>query len=82
MAPALAVPALQSHRAVYDLTLDNASDRSGIPAHRTPMVYEFNVLLRAIRKIPLRHPDRPTTTPVDRPADDTFEDAEGKTFPS
>jgi len=29
----LAVPALQSHRAVYDLTLDKASDRSGITGH-------------------------------------------------
>ncbi len=29
-APALAVPVLQAHRAVYDLSLDKASDRSGI----------------------------------------------------
>ncbi|TIW05637.1 MAG: DUF1849 family protein, partial [Mesorhizobium sp.] len=42
MAPAFAVPALQAHRAVYDLSLDKASDRSGITGISGRMVYEFN----------------------------------------
>ncbi len=41
-APALAVPMLQPHRAVYDLSLDNASDRSDITGITGRMVYEFN----------------------------------------
>ena len=31
-----------AHRAVYDLALDKASDRSGIIGLRGRMVYEFN----------------------------------------
>jgi hypothetical protein len=38
--PAFAVPALQAHRAVYDLTLNKASDRSGITGISGRMVYE------------------------------------------
>ena len=34
--------ALAPHRAVYDLALDNASDRSGITGISGRMVYEFN----------------------------------------
>ncbi|TKB28715.1 MAG: DUF1849 family protein, partial [Mesorhizobium sp.] len=41
-APAFAVPALQAHRAVYDISLDKASDRSGITGITGRMVYEFN----------------------------------------
>ena len=41
-APAVAVPMLQPHRAVYDLSLDKASDRSGITGISGRMVYEFN----------------------------------------
>ena len=41
-APALAVTPLIPHRAVYDLALDRASDRSGITGLSGRMVYEFN----------------------------------------
>ena len=83
MAPAFAVPALQAHRAVYDLTLDKASDRSGITGISGRMVYEFNgspcegytVKFRFVTQIvtgdSTRLTDQQTTT---------FEDAEGKTF--
>jgi hypothetical protein len=83
MAPAFAVPALQAHRAVYDLTLSKASDRSGITGISGRMVYEFNgsacegytVKFRFVTQIVTgdntRLTDQQTTT---------FEDAEGKTF--
>ncbi|TGQ47846.1 MULTISPECIES: cell envelope integrity EipB family protein [unclassified Mesorhizobium] len=83
IAPAFAVPALQAHRAVYDLTLDKASDRSGITGISGRMVYEFNgspcegytVKFRFVTQIVTndntRLTDQQTTT---------FEDAEGKTF--
>ena len=83
MAPAFAVPALQAHRAVYDLTLDKASDQSGITGISGRMVYEFNgspcegytVKFRFVTQIAsadgTRLTDQQTTT---------FEDAEGKTF--
>lgn len=41
-APALALTPLIPHRAVYDLALDRASDRSGITGLSGRMVYEFN----------------------------------------
>lgn len=41
-APAFAAMPLAAHRAVYDLELDKASDRSGIKALNGRMVYEFN----------------------------------------
>jgi hypothetical protein len=81
--PALAVPMLQPHRAVYDLSLDKASDRSGITGISGRMVYEFNgspcdgytVKFRFVTQInasdSVRLTDQQTTT---------FEDAEGKTF--
>ena len=83
MAPAFAVPALQAHRAVYDLTLKKASDQSGITGITGRMVYEFNgspcegytVKFRFVTQIVTndntRLTDQQTTT---------FEDAEGKTF--
>ena len=40
--PALAAAPLISHRAVYDLALDKASDKSGITGLQGRMVYEFN----------------------------------------
>jgi len=83
MAPAFAVPALQAHRAVYDLTLAKASDQSGITGISGRMVYEFNgspcegytVKFRFVTQIAsadgTKLTDQQTTT---------FEDAEGKTF--
>jgi hypothetical protein len=41
LAPAWAVTPLAPHRAVYDLTLDTASERSGITDISGRMVYEF-----------------------------------------
>ena len=40
--PALSAPILAPHRAVYDLVLNKASDRSGITGITGRMVYEFN----------------------------------------
>lgn len=82
-APAFAVPMLQAHRAVYDLSLDKASDRSGITGITGRMVYEFNgspcdgytVNFRFVTQIATgdssRVSDQQTTT---------YEDAKGKTF--
>ncbi|TIN06275.1 MAG: DUF1849 family protein, partial [Mesorhizobium sp.] len=83
MAPAFAVPALQAHRAVYDLTLDKASDRSGITGISGRMVYEFNgspcegytVKFRFVTQIVTNENTRLTDQQTT-----TFEDAEGKTF--
>ena len=81
--PGLAVPALHAHRAVYDLTLDKASDRSGITGITGRMVYEFNgsacegytVKFRFVTQI-----DTSDTTRLTDQQTTTFEDAEGKTF--
>jgi len=81
--PAAALPLLQPHRAVYDLSLDKATDRSGITGITGRMVYEFNgspcdgytVKFRFVTQIDTsdnsRLTDQQTTT---------FEDAKGKTF--
>lgn len=82
-APAFAVTPLAPHRAVYDLVLDKASDRSGITGLTGRMVYEFNgspcegytVNFRFVTQISTgdnaRVTDQQTTT---------YEDAEGKSF--
>jgi hypothetical protein len=83
VAPAFAVPALQAHRAVYDLSLDKASDRSGITGISGRMVYEFNgspcegytVKFRFVTQIATHENTRLTDQQTT-----TFEDAEGKTF--
>ena len=74
---------LVAHRAVYDLELKDASERSGIASMYGRMVYEFNgspcegytVKFRFVTQIVTgdntRLTDQQTTT---------FEDAEGKTF--
>lgn len=82
-APANAVPVLQPHRAVYDLSLDKASDRSGITGISGRMVYEFNgspcdgytVKFRFVTQI-----NANDTTRLTDQQTTTFEDAEGKTF--
>jgi hypothetical protein len=81
--PALSAPLLAPHRAVYDLVLDNASDRSGITGLAGRMVYEFNgspcegytVNFRFVTKIDTRDVSRMTDQQTT-----TFEDGEGKTF--
>ncbi len=81
--PAYAAAPLIAHRAVYDLSLDKASDRSGITGLHGRMVYEFNgspcegytVNFRFVTRIDTdgnsRLTDQQTTT---------FEDGGGKTF--
>lgn len=82
--PAFAAPVtLAPHRAVYDLVLDQASDRSGITGLSGRMVYEFNgspcegytVKFRFVTQIATRENTRLTDQQTT-----TFEDAEGKTF--
>jgi hypothetical protein len=81
--PALAVPALQAHRAVYDLSLDKASDRSGITGISGRMVYEFNGSACEGYTVKFRFVTQIVTNDATRLTDQqttTFEDAEGKTF--
>jgi EipB-like len=81
--PAFAAPMLAPHRAVYDLALDNASDRSGITGLSGRMVYEFNgsacegytVNFRFVTRI-----DTDENTRVTDQQTTTFEDAAGETF--
>ncbi len=83
MAPAFAVPALQAHRAVYDLTLNKASDRSGITGITGRMVYEFNGSACEGYTVKFRFVTQIVTNDNTRLTDQqttTFEDAEGKTF--
>jgi hypothetical protein len=80
--PAQAGPLLP-HRAVYDLALENASDRSGITGIAGRMVYEFNgshcdgytVKFRFVTQI-----DTPDITRITDQQTTTFEDGDGKTF--
>lgn len=81
--PALGARLLASHRAVYDLSLIKATDKSGISGITGRMVYEFRgspcegytVTFRFVTRIQTddntRLTDQQTTT---------FEDAAGKTF--
>ena len=81
--PALAVPALAPHRAVYDLTLDEASDRSGITGLSGRMVYEFNGSACEGYTVNFRFVTQINTNEATRLTDQqttTFEDAEGKSF--
>ena len=75
--------ALIPHRAVYDLALENASDRSGITGMSGRMVYEFNssacdgytVTFRFVTKI-----DTPDVSRVTDQQTTTYEDGDGKNF--
>lgn len=74
---------LAPHRAVYDLALDAASERSGITGLTGRMVYEFNgspcegytVKFRFVTDIQTREVSRLTDQQTT-----TFEDGEGKNF--
>ncbi|QPC87680.1 DUF1849 family protein [Mesorhizobium sp. NBSH29] len=82
-APALSAPLLAPHRAVYDLALDNASDRSGITGLTGRMVYEFNGSACEGYTVNFRFVTRIDTGESTRLTDQqttTFEDAEGKNF--
>jgi hypothetical protein len=82
-APAVSAPFLAPHRAVYDLALDKASDRSGITGLSGRMVYEFNgsacegytVTFRFVTRI-----DTGDSTRLTDQQTTTFEDGDGKTF--
>ncbi|MGX5828431.1 cell envelope integrity EipB family protein [Mesorhizobium sp. 43Arga] len=83
MVPAFAVPALQAHRAVYDLTLKKADDRSGITGISGRMVYEFNGSACEGYTVKFRFVTQIVTAEGTKLTDQqttTFEDAEGKTF--
>ena len=81
--PAYAGGPLASHRAVYDIALDKASDRSGITGVEGRMVYEFNgspcegytVSFRFVTEIATDESSRITDQQTT-----TYEDAEGKSF--
>lgn len=82
-APAFALPMLQPHRAVYDLTLDKASDRSGITGISGRMVYEFNGSPCEGYTVKFRFVTQINTSDNTRLTDQqttTFEDAAGKSF--
>ncbi len=74
---------LVPHRAVYDLALDNASDRSGITGLSGRMVYEFagsacdgyTVTFRFVTRI-----DTEDTSRLTDQQTTTYEDGEGKSF--
>jgi hypothetical protein len=81
--PAFAVPVLQPHRAVYDLSLDKASDRSGITGITGRMVYEFNGSPCEGYTVNFRFVTQIATSETTRLTDQqttTYEDAKGKTF--
>src|SRR5690606_35728187 len=75
--------ALVPHRAVYDLALDNASDRSGITGLSGRMVYEFagsacdgyTVTFRFVTRIDTDEASRLTDQQTS-----SYEDAEGRSF--
>ena len=74
---------LAPHRAVYDLALDKASDRSGITGITGRMVYEFNGSACDGYTVTFRFVTRINTGDTTRLTDQqttTFEDADGKTF--
>lgn len=81
--PAFSAPMLAPHRAVYDLVLDRASDRSGITGLSGRMVYEFNGSPCEGYTVKFRFVTRIETRDVSRLTDQqttTFEDGTGKSF--
>lgn len=82
-ATAASVSMLAPHRAVYDLELKDASDRSGIKSLKGRMVYEFNgsacdgftTTFRYVTKIDNGEAERLTDQQTT-----TFESADGKDF--
>ena len=82
-APAFAAAPLIAHRAVYDLALDKASDRSGIIGLQGRMVYEFNGSPCEGYTVNFRFVTQVDTGETSRLTDQqttTFEDAGGKSF--
>lgn len=80
---AVAGQVLAPHRAVYDLDLKNASDRSGISGISGRMVYEFNGSSCEGYTVNFRFVTQIDTKDVSRMTDQqtsTYEDGDGKTF--
>ncbi len=81
--PASAQPFLAPHRAVYDIALQDASDRSGITGINGRMVYEFNGSECEGYTVTFRFVTRIDTAETSRLTDQqttTYEDAEGDSF--
>ncbi len=77
-----AVPLVQ-HRAVYDLKLSDASERSGITGINGRMVYEIRGSACEGYTVRFRYVTESTTTEASQITDQqttTFEDADGKSF--
>ncbi|MBL8579613.1 MAG: cell envelope integrity EipB family protein [Mesorhizobium sp.] len=77
-----AVPLIQ-HRAVYDLNLEQASERSGITGISGRMVYELRGSACEGYTVRFRYVTQSSTTEASQMTDQqttTFEDADGKTF--
>lgn len=77
-----AVPLIQ-HRAVYDLKLDDASDRSGITGISGRMVYEIRGSACEGYTVRFRYVTQSDTSDASQITDQqttTFEDADGKSF--
>jgi hypothetical protein len=75
--------ALAPHRAVYDIMLQDASERSGITGINGRMVYEFNGSACEGYTVSFRFVTQIDTAEVSRMTDQqttTYEDAEGKSF--
>lgn len=80
---AFSAPTLAPHRAVYDLVLDKASDKSGITSLNGRMVYEFNGSTCDGYTTSYRFVTRINTADASRLNDQqtsTFEDGAGKMF--
>ena len=83
MAVAASASPLAPHRAVYDVVLDKATDRSGISGLSGRMVYEFNGSPCEGYTVKFRMVTDIRTSDTSRLSDQqttTFEDGEGKTF--
>jgi hypothetical protein len=81
--PVQAASLLAPHRAVYDLALDRASDRSGITGLAGRMVYEFNGSPCEGYTVSFRFVTRIDTTESSKMTDQqttTFEEGDGKSF--
>ncbi len=80
---ALAAVSLIQHRAVYDLKLDNASDRSGITGISGRMVYEIRGSACEGYTVRFRYVTQSDTSDASQITDQqttTFEGPDGKTF--
>lgn len=81
--PAQAANTLVPHRAVYDLALESASDRSGITGLSGRMVYEFNGSACDGYTVTFRFVTQISTSEASRMTDQqttTFEDGGGDSF--